>query len=49
MVRHADITKKYKMALVKSEIHVCPFIHGKYKILYIIAMKFQRIYRRFGR
>jgi len=28
MVTHADITKKFKMAVVKPEIRVSTFVHG---------------------
>jgi len=44
MAAHADITQKFKMAAVKSEIHVSTFVHGVSKLLYIIATKFQRLY-----
>jgi len=41
MVTHADISQKFKIAAVKPEIHVSTFVHGKSKLLYIIATKFQ--------
>jgi len=44
MVTHADITQKFKMAVVKPEIHVSTFVHGLSKLLYIITTKFQRLY-----
>jgi len=44
MVTHADITKKLKMAAVKSGIHVSTFVHGISNFLYMIATKFQRLY-----
>jgi len=44
MVTHVGITQKFKMAAVKPEIHLSTFVHGIYKLLYIIATKFQRLY-----
>jgi len=43
MVTHADITQKFKMAAVKSEIHVSAFVHGIFKLLCIMPTKFQRL------
>jgi len=28
MVTHADITHKFKMAVVKPELHISKFVHG---------------------
>jgi len=47
MATHADITQKFKKALVKPEIHVSTFVNGLSKLLYIIATKFQLLYPRF--
>jgi len=47
MVTHADITKKFKMASVKLEIHVSTFVHGVSKLLYMITTKIQRLYHDF--
>jgi len=44
MVTHADITKKFKMAAIKPEIHVSTFVHGISKFLHMITTKFQRLY-----
>jgi len=44
MVTHIDITQKFKMAVVKPEIHVSTFVHRISKLLYMIAAKFQRLY-----
>jgi len=35
MVANADITKKFKIAVVKSEIHVSIFVHGISKLISI--------------
>jgi len=42
MVPHADITQKFKMTVVKPEIHVSTFVHGIFKLLYLIATNFQQ-------
>jgi len=44
MVTNADITKNFKMAAVKPEIHVSTFVYRISKHLYMIATKFQRLY-----
>jgi len=44
MVTHVDIIKKFKMAAVKSEIHVSVFVYGISKLLHIIAANFQYLY-----
>jgi len=44
MVILADITQKFKRAAFKPEIHVSIFVRGIYKLLYMIATKFQRLY-----
>jgi len=48
MVTHVDITQKFKMAVVKPEIHVSTFVHGISKLLHMITTKFQRPYPCFG-